>query len=58
MAVKADSQGHAQILFNVTYLPTAVKHGPARGIALITARAFLSDGTTAGVTKIRFAVQR
>jgi hypothetical protein len=58
VTVQADSQGHAQTVFNVAYLPAAVKHGLARRVALITARAFLSDGTTAGVTTIRFAVQR
>jgi len=54
----ADAQGHAQAVFNVAYLPKAVAHGLARSVVLISAQAMLPDGTTAGITTIRFAAQR
>ena len=40
VTVNADGQGHAQSVFNVACLPAAVKHGLAREVALISARAF------------------
>jgi hypothetical protein len=54
----ADGEGHAQGLFNVAYLPKEVALGLARSSVLISAQAVLPDGTTAGITTIRFAAQR
>jgi hypothetical protein len=54
----ADRRGHSLHAFNAAALPAAVSHGLARAVVLIAVMAVLPDGTTAGTTRTRYAVQR